>query len=131
MPLPPHTSPHLEDWRIDSTVGLDHGLHVGHDRVDDQVNGVAGVQLDGGFGLEGAVHAGFAVDVGRVFDGAHQRAVAAGGEGNPGDPGDGPGRGWYIDQISLRDVSDLGNSTVQSAGTDLSFRFAPAVSAGR
>ena len=28
MPLPPHTSPHLDDWRIDATVGLDHGLPV-------------------------------------------------------------------------------------------------------
>lgn len=28
MPLPAHTSPHLDDWRIDATVGLDHGLTV-------------------------------------------------------------------------------------------------------
>lgn len=28
MPLPPHTSPHLDDWRIDATLGLDHGLPV-------------------------------------------------------------------------------------------------------
>ncbi len=28
MPLPPHTSPRLEQWQLDAVVGLDHGLPV-------------------------------------------------------------------------------------------------------
>ncbi len=77
---------------VGEACGGDQGHGAGlvrHDRLDDEVDGVARVQLDGGLGLGGAVHAGFAVDVRRGFDGAHQRAVAAGGKGDAGDAGDG------------------------------------------
>jgi hypothetical protein len=62
---------------------------VGHDGVDDEVDGVARVQLDGGVRQGGAVHAGLAVDVRGGFDAADQGAAAACGEGNAGDAGDG------------------------------------------
>jgi hypothetical protein len=67
---------------------------VRHDSFNDEVDGVARVQLDGGLGLLRAVHAGIAVDAGCRFDGADQWAVAAGSEGNAGDAGDrGDGEG--------------------------------------
>ena len=52
-----------------SAAGRDQGHGAGfvrHDRVDDEINGVAGVQFEGGLGQRGAVHAGLAVDVGAV-----------------------------------------------------------------
>ena len=58
-----------------------------HDGFNDEVDGVARVQLDSGLGLLRAVHPGITVDAGGCFDGADQGAIATCGEGNTGDAG--------------------------------------------
>lgn len=61
---------------------------VSHHGIDDQIHRVARVQLQVGFRQHWAIEAGIAMNVGRHFDIAHQRAWAAGGEGHAGDIGD-------------------------------------------
>lgn len=93
----------LDDARLaahgESDVGEGAGRHerdgarlVRHDRVDDEVDRVAAVELDRGLGQHGPVEPRLSVDVGRRLDLAHERALRPAGERHrvePDDSGDG------------------------------------------
>ena len=96
---------------------------VSHHGIDDQIHRVARVQLQVGFRQHWAIEAGIAMNVGRHFDIAHQRAWAAGGEGHAGDIGDARHRQRVARHFVQRLITHHGGDRQQ-----VDLRIAPASS---